>query len=62
MCALPWLLVGSGDFGGSGFIRAAGWIAGIPGLALSYITAIQYIPLVRKGLHEGREQPKSTVS
>lgn len=62
MCALPWLLVGSGDFGGSGLIRAAGWITGIPGLVLSYVTAIQYIPLVRKGLREGRDQPKTTAS
>jgi cardiolipin synthase (CMP-forming) len=56
MCALPWLLVGSGDFSGSWVIRAAGWIAGIPGLFLSYVTAIQYVPKVRSGLKQGRDQ------
>ena len=54
MCAIPWLLVGSADFTGSGIIRFAGWLTGIPGLALSYLTAFLYVPKVRDGLRSGR--------
>ena len=54
MCAIPWLLVGSADFSGSGIIRFAGWLTGVPGLALSYLTAILYIPKVRDALRSGR--------
>jgi len=30
------------------------WLAGIPALILSYIAAIQYIPIGRRALAEGR--------
>ena len=60
MCALPWLLVGSADFSGAGVIRGAGWLAGIPGLALSYLTAFLYVPKVREGLRRGRRHTEQT--
>ena len=33
----------------------ASWILGIPGLILSYYTAVTYVPTIRKSLREGRE-------
>jgi cardiolipin synthase len=32
----------------------AAWILGIPGLVLSYWTAIAYIPQVRRAIEDGR--------
>lgn len=56
MCAIPWLLIGTGEFQGNEIFTIAGWVAGIPGLILSYVTAIQYVPKVREGLRLGRLQ------
>jgi cardiolipin synthase len=33
--------------------EAAGWVFGIPGLVLSYYTAVAYIPLIRDGVQAG---------
>jgi hypothetical protein len=47
------LLAGSthvtADFG-----LVVGWLCAIPGLALSYYTAVMYVPLVRTNLRKGR--------
>jgi hypothetical protein len=31
-----------------------GWLCAIPGLALSYYTAVTYVPIVRSNLQKGR--------
>lgn len=51
--AVPWVLVGAGG-GGWTVFRVLGWCIGLPGLVLSYVTAAQYVPLVRAHLRSGR--------
>jgi cardiolipin synthase (CMP-forming) len=54
MFAFPAFLLGASDFSfGRGFEIAA-WIAGIPGLILSYYTAMAYIPTIAAHLRSGR--------
>ena len=56
MFAIPGFMLGdpdSGSFGQQGFLVAS-WILVIPGLALSYWTAVQYVPKVRAGIAVGR--------
>jgi cardiolipin synthase (CMP-forming) len=60
MFAIPGFMLGDPDprsgsvaFGQQGFLVAS-WILVIPGLALSYWTAIQYVPKVRAGVAAGR--------
>lgn len=49
MCAVPWVTIGSAG-GVWTVVEVAGWIVGIPGLLLSYVTFFQYLPLVRANL------------
>jgi cardiolipin synthase (CMP-forming) len=54
MFAFPGFMLGATTFPlHQGFLAAA-WILGIPGLVLSYYTAIAYIPTIRRSLREGR--------
>ena len=56
MFAIPGFMLGdpdSGSFGQQGFLVAS-WILVIPGLVLSYWTAVQYVPKVRGGIAVGR--------
>lgn len=55
MGAVPAFLVSNADVWESDFFGVVAWAIGIPGLALSYWTAIAYIPLVRRGLAAGRQ-------
>lgn len=49
LCAVPWITIGSA--GGVWLVaEAAGWIVGVPGLILSYVTFFQYLPMVRANL------------
>jgi len=54
MFAIPSFVLGSSDFPAHAFFQAAGWILGLPGLALSYWTAFAYIPEIRRGVAAGR--------
>lgn len=54
MGAVPSFLLGAADVWESPFFGALAWVLGIPGLVLSYWTAIAYIPLIRSGLEAGR--------
>jgi cardiolipin synthase (CMP-forming) len=56
MFAIPGLLVGSSDLGIARLFEVAGWLLAIPGLAISYWTAITYIPVLRRNLREGRSE------
>lgn len=50
--AVPWILAGSA--GGAWMIFGViGWCLGVPGLVLSWITAVRYVPLVRRHLRKG---------
>ncbi len=54
MFAIPGFVLGSSDFPGHSAFNAAAWVLGIPGLVLSYWTAIAYIPEIRRGVAAGR--------
>jgi cardiolipin synthase len=56
MFAVPGFMLGdhdSGSWGQQGFLIAS-WILAVPGLAISYWTAVQYVPKVRDGIAAGR--------
>ena len=55
MFAFPGFMLGSSSFPGHQGFEIASWILGIPGLILSYYTAVTYIPTIRRSLREGRE-------
>ena len=48
-------MLGNSDFPGADGFMVASWFVGIPGLVLSYYTAIAYIPLIRDGVTAGRQ-------
>lgn len=54
MFAIPGFAIGSSNFPGHSGFQLAAWILGITGLALSYYTAIAYIPQIRAGIRAGR--------
>lgn len=52
--AMPGFMLGASDFPGHSGFQVASWILGIPGLALSWWTAVTYVPRVRDGIRAGR--------
>lgn len=56
MFAVPGFLMGNSSVPASGAWLVAAWIFGIPGLLLSYYTAIAYIPSIRAGIAAGRSR------
>lgn len=56
MFAFPGFLLGSSDFFLHAWFQAAAWVLGIPGVVLSYYTAVAYVPMIRESLREGRVQ------
>lgn len=54
MFAFPGFLLGSSDFVLHSWFQAASWVLGIPGVVLSYYTAVAYVPTIRASLREGR--------
>jgi cardiolipin synthase len=54
MFAFPWFLAGDSTLRIAPLFEVLAWLAGIPALILSYIAAIQYIPIGRRALAEGR--------
>jgi cardiolipin synthase len=54
MFAVPGFLMGNSDIAGADGFLIAAWILGVPGLVLSYWTAIAYIPQVRRAIEHGR--------
>ncbi|MCU1393696.1 MAG: pgsA [Ilumatobacteraceae bacterium] len=54
MFALPGLLIGSSDLGIHVVFEVAAWLLAVPGIIISYYTAIAYVPILRKNLREGR--------
>jgi cardiolipin synthase (CMP-forming) len=52
--AIPAFVIGSSDFPLHGAFTVLGWAVGIPGLVLSWYTAIRYIPQIRRGVALGR--------
>ena len=58
MFAFPGFMLGASDFPGHEGFQIASWILGIPGLILSYFTAVTYIPTIRASLREGRDSAR----
>jgi cardiolipin synthase len=54
MMAVPFLLLAESSHITADFGLVVGWLCAVPGLALSYYTAVMYVPLVRTNLREGR--------
>ena len=54
MTSVPSLLLGSSNFGFASQMTIAGWALAVPGLALSYYTAVMYVPVIRANLRAGR--------
>ena len=54
MFAVPGFMLGSSDFPGNTGFQVAAWIVGIPGLVLSWVTAVAYVPRVRAAIAVGR--------
>ena len=59
MFAFPGFMLGTSDFPGADGFVIMSWLVGIPGLVLSYYTAIAYIPLIRDGVAAGRQRRTS---
>jgi cardiolipin synthase len=54
MFAFPGFMLGASNFPGHQGFQVASWILGIPGLILSYYTAVTYVPIIRASLRGGR--------
>jgi cardiolipin synthase (CMP-forming) len=54
MFAIPGFMIGGSDFPGHAAFQVASWCLGLPGLALSWITAVAYVPQVRAHVAAGR--------
>ena len=55
MFAFPGFMLGSSTMPGHQGFEVASWLLAIPGLVLSYYTAVTYIPTIRTSLREGRK-------
>lgn len=54
MMAIPLLLLAGSTHVTAEFGRVVGWMCAIPGVVLSYYTALTYVPIVRLNLRKGR--------
>ena len=66
MFAVPGFLMGHSSIPGADVFPVAAWCFGIPGLILSYYTAITYIPTIRArsvpgGSHRRPDAQRSSV-
>jgi cardiolipin synthase len=55
MFAIPFFLTAESTIGWRDTAEVLAWVCVVPGLVFGYIAAVQYIPLGRKALQEGRE-------
>jgi cardiolipin synthase len=54
MFAVPLMLLAADDGRGASWVMLLAWVFGIPGIVLSYSTALAYIPEIRRNLRAGR--------
>lgn len=54
MFAVPGFLMAESSIAIDEFFHVAAWCFGIPGLVLSYVTAVAYVPMIRDGIRAGR--------
>ena len=55
MFAVPLMLLAADDGRGADLVSLGAWAFAIPGIILSYTTALAYIPEIRRNLRLGRE-------
>ena len=55
MFAVPLMLLAADDGRGADLVSLVAWAFAIPGIILSYSTALAYIPEIRRNLRLGRE-------
>jgi hypothetical protein len=55
MFAVPLMLLAADDGRGANSVKIGAWLFAIPGITLSYLTAIAYIPKIRHNLRVGRK-------
>ncbi len=56
MFAFPGFMLGASDFPGARGFEIAAWLCGIPGLALSYYTAVTYVPVIASHVRRGQKE------
>jgi cardiolipin synthase len=61
MFAIPGLLIGASDLWLHTLFEVTAWLLAVPGIVISYWTAITYIPVVRRNLREGRLERAARV-
>lgn len=54
MFAIPGFMLGASDFPLHQAFLVASWLLYVPGIILSYYTAIAYVPVIRRSLRAGR--------
>lgn len=54
MVSIPFLILSTSDHPTADLANAFGWLCGVPGLVLSWVTAAMYVPRIRAGLRAGR--------
>ena len=60
MFAVPALTLAESGIALEPLFRLVGWVLVVPGLVLSYVTAVQYVPKVQEHLRAGRKR-RTTV-
>jgi phosphatidylglycerophosphate synthase len=60
MFAVPALTLSNSGIALEPLFGLVGWVLVVPGLVLSYVTAVQYVPKVREHLRAGRQR-RTTV-
>ena len=54
MFAIPLMILGTSAHPTADAARVLGWSVGLPGLLLSFVTAVDYVPRVRQAVRTGR--------
>lgn len=58
--AYPFLLGGASNVAGADILEILGWACGIPGLLISWYSAIEYVPIAREALAESKSRSKAS--
>jgi hypothetical protein len=53
---VPLLLLGSSNHFTADAAEVTGWVLGVPGIVMSYVVAIRYIPIVLLNVRVGRAE------
>jgi len=56
MTSVPLLLLGSSSHFTADAAEVTGWVLGVPGIVMSYVVAIRYIPIVLLNVRVGRAE------